>query len=116
MSDVIKSDPTFAGGALKCHDHGEQLNMLSQVLTAKGSNGESLDAFLEGDDPEDLVTKQHAGSKSGARRAIGNMAALSGGAGLMYLEYGSGGSVGQKVRAQERAEKTKGMRKKLGVL
>ena len=111
MSEVIQSDPGFADGGVKYHSQDGQLNLLSEVMAFKGSS-EALEAFAEGDDPEDLVTRQHGASRSGARKAVGNMAALSGGAGLMYVEYGTG----QKIRAQERAEKTKGMRKKLGVL
>jgi hypothetical protein len=88
-----------------------QLNLLSRVLAAK-QGAESMQSEEVGlvDSKDDLVARGRRGPP-GARRVAGsNLAMLSGGAGLTYVEYSTSGS---KVRAAEKVEKQKMMRRKL---
>ncbi|GMH32450.1 hypothetical protein BSKO_00284 [Bryopsis sp. KO-2023] len=65
----------------------DQMNLLAQVLSA-GVDEAGEEVFEDADD----ISK----SKAAARRAAGDMSALSGAQGRMYMEYSSGKGRGQK--------------------
>jgi hypothetical protein len=93
-----------------------QLNLLSRVLAAKqGAESMQSEEGALVDLGDDLVARgRRGGGPPGARRVAGSsLAMLSGGAGLTYVEYSTGG--GSKVRAAEKAEKNKALRRRLGV-
>lgn len=64
----------------------EQLDMLTRVLSA----GEE-EAAVEADDLTDDINRT---VKAVARRTVGSLTALSGGRGMSYMEFGTGGGRG----------------------
>jgi DNA excision repair protein ERCC-3 len=108
---------------LKLRDPREQRELLSRILT----HARDSDALAEADAADDLVAAGKGGNKGGPRKVGGGpggargggLAGVSGGRGLTYMEYSTGGkraaAVDNSVAAQERRERANTVRRKLGI-
>ncbi|EFN57091.1 hypothetical protein CHLNCDRAFT_57434 [Chlorella variabilis] len=81
------------GGGLLLSSHEEQLDVLAAILAV-------TDADLAEEETDDKDDIANLGKKSATRRVVGDMAALSGAAGMRYMEYSTGAGGGQGGRAR----------------
>ncbi|KXZ51043.1 hypothetical protein GPECTOR_14g30 [Gonium pectorale] len=109
ITNVLKS--ANGGEGLMYSDRATQLDLLSRVLSA-GMEEAGVE-HLRDDDAEGLAAA--AGQRPGARRRVGDMAALTGASGYRYLEFSAGGRGGGKARGGYQGAKAQSWARKLGV-
>ena len=87
------------GGELLLSSQEDQLDLLAAVLHASEAET-AAEELPDGDDGFGEKKGRKSGGVGGARRTVGSMAALSGGQGLKYLEYSTGGGAGGRGRGR----------------
>ncbi|KAG2449987.1 hypothetical protein HYH02_000091 [Chlamydomonas schloesseri] len=108
-------DAVGGGEGLMYSDRPSQLDLLSRVLSA-GMEEAGVEN-LRDEDAEGLAAA--GGGRPAARRRLGDMLALTGGAGYRYMEYGTGGGRGGggggRGRGGYQGTKAQSWARKLGV-
>ncbi|KAL4441851.1 hypothetical protein ABPG77_003767 [Micractinium sp. CCAP 211/92] len=97
IPSLLEAAGPQATDGLLLSSRDEQLDVLAAILAASDADLAEEDV---GEDKDDLSS--HLKKKATTKRVVGNMAALSGAAGISYMEYSTGQGAGGRGGAQRK--------------